>query len=46
MTRIAAKHEALLDDVLEDYTDPKDSVGEHVLLKQLTKQVIEHAPEP
>jgi hypothetical protein len=27
MTRIAAKHEALLDDVLEDYTAPKEIVG-------------------
>ena len=43
MTRNAAKHEALLDELLKDYTDPKDILGEHGLLKQLTKRVIERA---
>src|SRR5919197_2392680 len=43
MTRNAAKHDALLDERLKDYTDPKDILGEHGLLKQLTKRVIERA---
>jgi putative transposase len=43
MTRNAAKHDALLDALLKDYTDPKDILGEHGLLKQLTKRVIERA---
>src|SRR5215475_7192477 len=41
MTSVNAKHEALLDELLKDYTDPKDILGEHGLLKQLTKRVIE-----
>jgi putative transposase len=45
MTRNAAKHEALLDELLKDYTDPKDILGEHGLLRQLTKRVIERALE-
>lgn len=43
MTRNAAKHEALLDELLKDYTNPKDILGEHGLLKQLTKRMIERA---
>jgi transposase-like protein len=43
MTRNAAKHDALLDELLKDYTDPKDILGEHGLLKQLTKRVVERA---
>src|SRR5215471_6176558 len=43
MTRNAAKHEALLDELLKDYTDPKDILGAHGLLKQLTKRVMERA---
>src|SRR5215471_5107511 len=45
MTRNAAKHEALLDELLKDYTDPKDILGAHGLLKQLTKRVIERVLE-
>jgi len=41
MTSVNTKHEALLDEVLKDYTDPKDILGEHGLLKQLTKRVVE-----
>jgi putative transposase len=41
MTSVNAKHEALLDELLKDYTDPKDILGEHGLLKQLTKRVVE-----
>src|ERR687886_833158 len=45
MTRNTAKHDALLDELLKDYTDPKDILGEHGLLRQLTKRVIERALE-
>src|SRR5215813_4974758 len=45
MTRNAAKHEALLDELLKDYTDPKDILGAHGLLRQLTKRVIERVLE-
>src|SRR5919202_1382084 len=45
MTRNAAKHDALLDELLKDYTDPKDILGEHGLLRQLTKRVVERALE-
>jgi putative transposase len=41
MTSVNAKHEALLDELLKDYTDPQDILGEHGLLKQLTKRVVE-----
>src|SRR5215471_3849530 len=43
MTSAKTKHDALLDELLKDYTDPKDILGEHGLLKQLTKRVIERA---
>jgi putative transposase len=45
MTRNTAKHDALLDALLKDYTDPKDILGEHGLLRQLTKRVVERALE-
>jgi putative transposase len=45
MTRHTAKHNALLDELLKDYTDPKDILGAHGLLRQLTKRVIERALE-
>jgi transposase-like protein len=45
MTSVTKKHEALLDELLKDYADPKDILGEHGLLKQLTKRVIERALE-
>jgi len=45
MTRNAAKHDALLDELLKDYTYAKDILGEHGLLRQLTKRVIERALE-
>jgi putative transposase len=45
MTRNAAKHDALLDELLKDYTDPKDILGEHGLLRQLTKRMVERALE-
>jgi transposase-like protein len=43
MTSAKTKHDALLDELLKDYTDPKDILGEYGLLKQLTKRVIERA---
>ncbi len=43
MTSTKTKHDALLDELLKDYTDPKDLLGEHGLLKQLTKRVVERA---
>ena len=45
MTRNTAKHDTLLDELLKDYTDPKDILGKHGLLRQLTKRVIERALE-
>ena len=45
MTRNTAKHDALLDELLKDYTDPKDILGEHGLLRQLTQRVVERALE-
>ena len=45
MTSVTKKHEALLDELLKDYTDPQDILGEHGLLKQLTKRVVERALE-
>ena len=43
MTSVNTKHEALLDALLKDYTDPHDILGEHGLLKQLTKRLVERA---
>ena len=43
MASAKTKHDALLDELLKDYTDPKDILGEHGLLKQLTKRVVERA---
>src|ERR687887_1606262 len=45
MTRNTAKHDALLDELLKDYTDPRDILGEHGLLKQLTKRMVERVLE-
>ena len=45
MTSIHTKQEALLDELLKDYTDPQDILGEHGLLKQLTKRVVERVLE-
>jgi putative transposase len=39
------KHDALLDELLKDYTDPQDMLGEYGLLRQLTKRVVERALE-
>src|SRR5919206_387716 len=45
MTSVDAKQEALIDELLKDYTDPRDILGEHGLLKQLTKRVVERVLE-
>ena len=43
MTSVNPKQEALLDELLKDYTDPQDILGEHGLLKQLTTRLVERA---
>src|SRR4051812_22279578 len=45
MTSVHTKQEALLDALLKDSTDPRDILGEHGLLKQLTKRVVERVLE-
>jgi putative transposase len=45
MTRNTAKHDALLDELLKEYTDSKEILGEHGLLRQLTRRVVERAWE-
>jgi putative transposase len=45
MTSITAKQEALLDELLQEYTTPQDILGEHGLLKHLTKRVVERVLE-
>ena len=45
MASLKQKQEALLDELLKDYSDPKEILGEHGLLKQLTKRVVERALE-
>ena len=45
MTRDTAKQDALLDELLKGYTNPKDILGEHGLLKQLTRRLVERALE-
>src|ERR1043166_6747169 len=45
MTSVHAKHEALCDALLKDDTNPQDILGEHGLLKQLTRRVVERVLE-
>src|SRR4029453_3533001 len=45
MTSVNAKQKALLDKLLKDYTDPQDILGEHGLLRRLTKRVVERVLE-
>lgn len=45
MTSDTAKQDALLDELLKGYSDPKDILGEHGLLKQLTQRLVERALE-
>jgi putative transposase len=39
------RQEALLDDLLKDYYDPKYILGEHGLLKHITQRLVERALE-
>ena len=41
MTSITKKQEALLDELLKDYTDPQEILGEPGLLQHLTQRVME-----
>ena len=43
MTSVTKPQEALLDELLQESTNPQDIRGEHGLLKQLTKRVVERA---
>ena len=43
MTKPNTKADALLDDLLKDWASPKDILGEHGLLKGLTKRLVERA---
>ena len=45
MTSPNARQQALLDELLKDYSDPKDILGEHGLLKHLTQRLVERALE-
>ena len=45
MTSPSKKQEALLDELLKEYSDPKEILGEQGLLKQLTKRLVERALE-
>jgi putative transposase len=45
MTSMDPKQAALLDELLKDYTNPQDILGEHGLLKQLTQRLVERALE-
>jgi putative transposase len=45
MTSDTAKQDALLDELLKGYTNLKDILGEHGLLKQLTRRLVERALE-
>src|SRR5210317_1904469 len=43
MTKQDTKTDALLDDLLQDCDSPEDILGEHGLLKGLTKRLVERA---
>jgi transposase-like protein len=43
MTKFNTKTDALLDDLLQDCDSPEDILGEHGLLKGLTKRLVERA---
>lgn len=44
-THSKTKEELLLDELLKDYSDPKDILGEHGLLKELQKRLVERVLE-
>ncbi len=43
MTKFNTKTDALLDDLLKDCVSPEDILGEHGLLKGVTKRLVERA---
>jgi putative transposase len=43
MAREKTKEDLLIDELLKDYSDPKQLLGETGLLKQLQKKLVEHA---
>ncbi len=45
MTRVKTKEDALLDELLKDYSGPKEILGENGVLKQLQKRLVERALE-
>ena len=45
MTRKKSKQDALIDELLNDVSDPKDILGKNGLLKQLTKRLVERTLE-
>jgi putative transposase len=45
MTSDRTRHHALLDKLLKDYSDPKAILGEHGLLKQLPRRLVDRALE-
>jgi transposase-like protein len=45
MTSNTTKQDALLNELFKGYTDPKDILGEHGLLKQSTQRLVERALE-
>jgi putative transposase len=45
MTRKKSKRDTLIDELLEDISDPKDILGKNGLLKQLTKRLVERTLE-
>lgn len=45
MASVNKRQDALLDEPLKDDTDPKDSLGAHGLLRQLTMRAVERALE-
>ena len=45
MTRDTARQDALLDELLKNYREPKDILGEHGLIKLLTRRLVERALE-
>lgn len=45
MTRKKSKQDALIDELLDDTSEPKDILGKNGLLKQLTKRLVERTLE-
>jgi len=45
MTRKKSKQDTLIDELLEDVSDPKDILSKNGLLKQLTKRLVERTLE-